>query len=89
MSKDKFSILAAGLAGAALGYFIGKNYSSDVSQKLKTLGSDAEKIKEEVSNMADGSAEVVDDLKSKAIKLIEELENKLSVVNEVLKKDGK
>ncbi len=89
MNKDKYSLLVAGLAGAALGYFIGKNYSADVTNRLKDLANDADKIKEEVSNVADGSTEVVDDLRDKAIKLIEELESKLSVVNDVIDKDGK
>ena len=89
MNKDKNSLLIAGLAGAALGYFIGKNYSADATERLKLLAGDAEKIKKEVSNVADGSTEVVEDLREKAIRLIEELESKLSVVNDVLQKDGK
>ena len=87
MKKDNVLLLAAGIAGAALGYFVGKKYGDSISEKVNDFSEDADKIKEEVNNITQNSAEIVSDLKTKAVDLISELEGKLNTVNEIIKKN--
>ena len=37
MKKDNVLLFAAGIAGAALGYFVGKKYGDSISEKVNDL----------------------------------------------------
>ena len=89
MKKENLSLVIAGVAGAALGYFIGKNFGEDINSKVEELSSNSENLKKNVSDIAENSSEILDDLKNKAVDLIGELDGKLSLVNELLKRNEK
>ena len=78
--------MAAGVIGAAVGYIVGKNFGSKISNEVKKVAENPEDLKENIEKLRENSGEILEEVRGKVTDMLGQLDEKLKVVDAIIGK---